>query len=123
MEDKAAVKVEENRVDAADLSQLSARERNRLKSKQKRAARDVAEGAAAAAPASKKAKKAARMRRSPRLRLPRRRRRLPRLRLAQAVTRPATAAYSLFAARWEERHGAAALSGDPQASRGRRGRS
>ena len=38
VEEKAAVKVEENRVDAADLSQLSARERNRLKRKQKRAA-------------------------------------------------------------------------------------
>ena len=110
VEDKAAVKVEENRVDAADLSQLSARERNRLKRKQKRAARDDAEGAAAAAPASKKAKKGGED---------------AALAAAEAAEEEEEAAeveagawpltrtceslaYSLFAARWEERHGAAA---------------
>ena len=110
VEEKAAVKVEENRVDAADLSQLSARERNRLKRKQKRAARDDAEGAAAAAPASKKAKKGGED---------------AALAAAEAAEEEEEAAeveagawpltrtceslaYSLFAARWEERHGAAA---------------
>ena len=110
VEDKAAVKVEENGVDAADLSQLSARERNRLKRKQKRAARDDAEGAAAAAPASKKAKKGGED---------------AALAAAEAAEEEEEAAeveagawpltrtceslaYSLFAARWEERHGAAA---------------
>ena len=110
VEEKAAGKVEENRVDAADLSQLSARERNRLKRKQKRAARDDAEGAAAAAPASKKAKKGGED---------------AALAAAEAAEEEEEAAeveagawpltrtceslaYSLFAARWEERHGAAA---------------
>ena len=109
-DEKVAVKVEENKVDASDLSQLSARERNRLKRKQKRAARDDAEGAVAAAPASKKAKKGGED---------------AALAAAEAAEEEEEAAeveagawpltrtceslaYSLFAARWEERHGATA---------------
>jgi hypothetical protein len=48
-EDVAEVKVEANddaekKMDASDLTQLSARERNRLKRKMKRGARDAADG-------------------------------------------------------------------------------
>ena len=58
------------KVDAADLSQLSARERNRLKRKQKRSAKDEETGAA---PAAKRARAASPP--TPRLRNARRRRR------------------------------------------------
>lgn len=116
----AGVKVEaaEVKVDAADIGQLSARERNRLKRKQKRSARDDEEGAAgpakrakggggggwgegandagggavAAAEAAEEEEEAAEVEAGW----------WPLSRTCEAL------AYSLFAPRWEERHGAAA---------------
>ena len=99
------------KVDAADLSQLSARERNRLKRKQKRSAKDEETGAApaakrakggvaadpeaeerAAAEAAEEEEEAAEVEAGG----------WPLARTCEAL------AYSLFSPRWEERHGAAA---------------
>jgi TATA-binding protein-associated factor len=127
-EDVDEVKVEprddaEKKMDASDLTQLSARERNRLKRKMKRGARDAADGVEPAAkrgrkPGSGSSTKGGSSRNSVD---PETAARLA----AEAAEEEDEAAeveaggwplartceklaYSLFAPRWEERHGAAA---------------
>ena len=123
-EDVADVKVEatddaEKKMDASDLTQLSARERNRLKRKMKRGARDAADGVE---PAAKRGRKPGSAGASGKNAVdPETAARLA----AEAAEEEDEAAeveaggwplartceklaYSLFAPRWEERHGAAA---------------
>ena len=123
-EDVAEVKVEANddaekKMDASDLTQLSARERNRLKRKMKRGARDAADGVE---PAAKRGRKPGSAGASGKNAVdPETAARLA----AEAAEEEDEAAeveaggwplartceklaYSLFAPRWEERHGAAA---------------
>ena len=123
-EDVAEVKVEANddaekKMDASDLTQLSARERNRLKRKAKRGARDAADGVE---PVAKRGRKPGSTGASGKNAVdPETAARLA----AEAAEEEDEAAeveaggwplartceklaYSLFAPRWEERHGAAA---------------
>lgn len=122
-EDVAEVKVEtrddaEKKMDASDLTQLSARERNRLKRKMKRGARDAADGVE---PAAKRGRKPGSAKNGGGSVDPETAARLA----AEAAEDEDEAAeveaggwplartceklaYSLFAPRWEERHGAAA---------------
>ena len=119
-EDVAEVKEEQvdpssKKIDATDLGQLSARERNRLKRKMKRGAKDEAAGVDTETTAPKKRKTGGKGE-DPEV--------TKRQQLEQAEEEDEAAeveaggwplartcenlAYSLFAPRWEERHGAAA---------------
>jgi TATA-binding protein-associated factor len=126
-EDVDEVKVEprddaEKKMDASDLTQLSARERNRLKRKMKRGARDAADGVEPAAKRGRKPGSGSSGKGGSRNSVdPETAARLA----AEAAEEEDEAAeveaggwplartceklaYSLFAPRWEERHGAAA---------------
>ena len=97
------------KVDATDLSQLSARERNRLKRKQKRGARDEAQGVAPAPKRGRPAKNAAEMAALAAETAEEEEEAAEVENGAWPLQRTCESlAFSLFAPRWEERHGAAA---------------